>query len=237
MNKALVLFLSLIVLSAPAFAARPLVTDDFKTVRTGKIRIEAGSNSSVPRAGGDTIGSATFQVKYGLADNMDFGVKIPYSFSVPVGLGDAVLRAKLKLIQTGENDGLSLRADIKLSNADTSIGLGSGYKDYAAVIIYSREISGYRTHYNLGYALVGIAPGAAAADQIEYSAAVERRVSPGADIICEYYGTSASTGAAGNIQIGGKWQTSEHYRVDVGYSVALNDNSNNVSTFGVTADF
>jgi hypothetical protein len=238
MKKVIAVFiLFLIGMSPPVLASRPLVTDDFGIVDKGKFEIEAGSNSETPRAGGASAGSAALQVKYGALENFDLGLEVPYSFSDPVGLGDMTVKAKLKVLEFDENDGVAVSANLKLANADVSTGLGSGYLDYSANFIYSREISGYRTHYNVGYAFIGVPSGAAEANVINYSAAVEKEVYPGGDIVCEYYGTSASAGAAGNIQIGGRLQTSKYFRVDTGFSVAMNDNSGNVATIGVTAEF
>ncbi len=238
MKKIVAFFLVLLFgVSVPVFAARPLVTDDFGTVDKGKFELELGSNSETPRAGGASAGSAALQVKYGAFENFDLGVEVPYSFSDPVGVGDMTVKAKLKLAEFDESNGFSVSANLKLANADASTGLGSGYPDYSANLIYSREISGYRTHYNVGYTFVGVPAGAAEANVINYSAAVEKEVYSGADIAAEYYGNSSSAGAAGNVQIGGRYQMNDHVRVDTGYSIALTDNSNNVATIGVTADF
>lgn len=221
-----------------AFAARPLVTDDFGTVEKGRFEIEAGSYSTAQSAGGNTAGSALFQAKYGLFESFDLGIEMPYSLSLPVGFGDALVCAKLKLAEFGDNDGLSLRAGVKLSNADASSGLGTGYADYCVLAIYSREISGFRTHYNVGYTLVGVPSGVAQANVINYSAAMEKEVYPGADIVLEFFGSSTSSAPSnGSIQIGGRWQVDPAYRVDTGYSVDIDNNSQDTATIGVTFTF
>ena len=224
--------------SIPAFAARPLVTDDFGTVEKGRFEIEAGSYSTAQSAGGNTAGSALFQAKYGLLESFDLGIEMPYSLNLPVGFGDAVVSAKLKLHEFGENDGLYLRLGAKLTNADASSGLGTGHSDYSVLAIYSREISGFRTHYNIGYTLVGIPSGAAQANVINYSAAMEKEVYPGADIVLEFFGSSTSSAPSNaSVQIGGRWQIDPLYRVDTGYSVDIDNNSQDTATIGVTFIF
>ena len=237
-RKSLGVFMSVILISSPVFAARPLVTDNFRPVEKGKIQIEAGSYSSAPSNGSSAAGSAAFQVKYGLAGILDLGLKMPYSFSLPVGFGDGEVNAKLKLAEYGKNSGLALKARVKLSNGEASSALGTGYMDYSATVVYSREISGFRTHYNLGYTLVGVPAGTAAANTVNYSAAMEKEVYPGADIVLEFFGKSASSAASKcSAQIGGKWQVDRTYRVDTGYSVDFDNNSQDVATIGVTFFF
>ncbi len=235
MKRTVFFLLSALILSSPLFAARPLVTDDFGTVRMGKYEIEAGSYSSAPSAGGNTVGNAVLQAKYGLLGYLDVGVEMPYYFSLPVGFGDGTINAKFKIAEYGENSGLSLRVGIKLANADASSGLGTGHADYSVLAIYSREMSDFRTHYNIGYTLVGVPAGAAEANVISYSAAVEREVYPGADIVLECFGrSSSSTRSNVSAQIGGRWQVTRDYRVDTGYSVDFDNNSQDVATIGVT---
>lgn len=234
MNKKIACFLVLtFVVVSPAFAARPLVTDDFGTVDPGKFELEVGYNSTTPKVGGTTTNGLGVSLKRGFASNFDFGVEVPYSMTVPTGVGDAVLHAKLKLLEQGENDGLTARMDVKLTNADS----GSGYADYTVMVIYSKAFGDFRTHYNLGYTLVGVAPGAPEANTINYSAALEKEVAKGTDVVAEYYAVSSSGGATGNLQVGGRWQAFEAVRFDAGFSLSLNDNSNNVATAGLTAEF
>lgn len=228
--------LTLIAVS-PSFAARPLVTDDFGTVDPGKYELELGYSSTTPKIGGGSTDGLGISFKRGFLPNFDFGIEVPYSNTAPTGIGDAILHAKLKMMESGENDGLTARVDIKLSNGDSTQGLGSGYMDYTAMVIYSKAIADFRTHYNLGYTLVGVVPGATEANTTNYSAAIEKEMTSGIDVVAEYYAVSASAGSTSNVQVGGRWQATGMIRLDAGYSLALNDNSNNVATVGLTAEF
>lgn len=197
-------------------AARPLVTDDFGTVNPGKYELEVGYSS-------ETLVS----FKRGLTSNFDFGVEVPYSLTAPTRLGDAALHAKYKLMVMGEDEGLTARLDVKLPNV-------TGFTDYSLSAIYSKKFSDFKTHYNLGHTLIG---DPTETNKSNYAAAMEKEVSPGIDIVGEYYAVSTSGGSTSNVQVGGRWQALEAVRFDAGYSLALNDNSNNVITTGLTAEF
>jgi len=222
----------------PAFAARPLVTDDFGTLDVGKYEFEAGFNSITQKM---NVGSATTglitQFKRGMSPSLDVGIELPYSMGTPSGLGDAVLHAKLKLKDLGDDEGLAIRADVKLSNGDPVRSLGSGYLDYGALFIFSKKMCGLRAHLNAGYSVVGDSSNSCDDDTFTYGAAIEKELSGGVDIAAEYTGMSCRIRNIGNVQIAGRWQAFEAVRFDAGYSIGLTDLSNNIATFGITAEF
>lgn len=227
-----------LIAASPVLAARPLVTDDFGTVDPGKYELEVGYNSTTPKAAGSATSTGLgVSFKRGFTDSFDLGIEAPYSLTAPTGLGDAILHAKYKALTVGEDEGLTARLDLKLTNGDSASGLGSGYTDYTAMLIYSKPFGGIKTHYNLGYTLVGVASGAPEANVTNYSAALEKEVATGIEVVGEYYGTSMTGGSTSNVQIGGRWQALEAVRFDAGYSLALNDSSDNVATAGLTAEF
>lgn len=233
-----VLLAGLVVLgTSPVFAARPLVTDDFGTVDSGAYELEVGYSSSTPKVGGPSTDGAALQIKRGFLSNFDLGLEIPYALTAPTGLQDAILHAKLKLMQTSDDEGLSFRLDVKLTNGDSATGLGTGYVDYAGLLIYSKAFGEYQTHYNLGYTLVGVAAGAASANTLNYSAAVVKALREDINLMAECYFVDASGTTTANAQVGVNWQVKETVKLDAGYSLALNDNSNNVIAAGVTVGF
>lgn len=227
----------IISLSVPAFAARPLVTDDFGTVDAGKYELEFGYNSITPKTGSGTTSGLVAQLKRGFTRSFDLGVELSYSMTTPSGLGDAVLHAKLKLKEFGEDEGITARADIKLSNGDAVRGLGSGFLDYGFIMILSKKLAGMNTHFNAGYVVVGDPANSSCDDTLVYGAAFERSLTGVTEIAVEYTGISCQLRNTGNLQIGGRWQAFEAVRLDAGYSIAMNDNSNNVATVGLTAEF
>ena len=228
---------ALITFSLPSFAARPLVTDDFGTVDAGRCELECGYRGQTPETGGDSAYGMYVQVKRGITSNLDLGFDIPYSCSAPSGVEDANLHVKYKIAQFGDNDGIAAKLDMKLTNGNIDQDLGTGHDDYTATLVYSKEFGGLRTHYNLGYTIVGKDPGEPQKNSVNYSAAVEKEIVSGIDAVAEYYVSSTTDSTTGNIQIGGRWQALEAIRLDAGYSVATNDNSDNVATAGMTAEF
>jgi len=239
-NKKTAMFLSVIFLmlfSLPSFAARPLVTDDFGTVDTGKYEFETGYNAITPKTGGQTISGIVAQIKRGMSPSFDIGIEMPYTMGTPSGFGDAVVHAKLKLKEIGDGEGLSFRADLKLSNGDAVQGLGSGFLDYGGLFIFSKDLSGVKSHFNAGYAVIGDVLNSCDDDAFIYGAAFEKDIVDGVNIGAEYTGVSCRIRNSGNMQVAVRWQAFENVRFDAGYSIAMNDNSSNISTVGVTAEF
>lgn len=229
------MFFLLLVISAPVFAASPLVTDDFSTVDPGEYELVFGQGIEITKLEKQGTNYYFGIIRRGLFDNIDLGIEVPYSTNPPVGIEDLILRAKYNLIKEGENDGLSIRADIKLANADSSSGLGSGYLDYGAIVIYSKAFGDFRTHYNLGYTFVGVSPIEEEANTISYSAAFEKEITSEIEAVGEYCATSTSTYSTANIQVGGRWQPTETLSFNLGYTLELKDYSNNFTTVELTA--
>jgi len=224
-------------LSVPAFAARPLVTDDFGTVDTGKYEFEIGYNSITPKTGGSNASGLVAQIKRGILPNFDLGLEIPYNLSSVSGLADTVAHAKLKLLEFGEDEGMTARADAKLTNGDAAQGLGSGYLDYGVLIIVSKKISGLMAHFNVGYVFVGDSSNSCDDDTFVYGAAIEKELFKDLGFAAEYTGVSCNLKRMGNLLVAGRWQALETVRFDIGYSMAMTDASNNIATAGLTAEF
>ncbi len=237
-KKSLVfLLVASLFIPVPAFAARPLVTDDFGTVDPGKYEFEAGYNAITPKTAGQTIPGIVSQIKRGISSSFDMGLEMPYTMAAPSGFGDAVIHAKLKLKEIGDGEGLSFRADLKLSNGDAVQGLGSGFLDYGGLFIFSKNLSGVRAHFNAGYAVIGDVLNSCDDDAFIYGAAFEKDIVDGVNVGAEYTGVSCRIRNSGNIQLAGRWQALENVRFDAGYSIGLTDLSNNIATFGLTAEF
>lgn len=236
MNKQLLLVLALLLLAvAPVWAARPLVTDDFGTVDLGKYELEVGAGSTT--FAGSTTNGLGVSFKRGFTTCFDLGIEVPYSLTAPTGIGDATIHAKYKAVELGEEEGVTAKLSVKLTNGDSVSGLGSGFTDYTLIAIYSKPLAGLKTHYNLGYTLVGVAAGSPEANTINYGAAVEKELPAGVEVVGEIYGTSAAVGSENAVQLGVRWQVNELVRLDAGYSLPLNEGGVNVVTAGLTAEF
>lgn len=231
------LIIAIWLLKFPARAARPLACDDCGTVDVDKFEIELGYSKEQPRlaAPSSYLG---LQIKRGILSNFDFGVEIPYSLTSPTGIKDAILHSKIKIFSHEENEGLTGRIDVKLANADASSGLGTGYMDYSMFAVYSRKIGLFSTHYNIGYTLVGVAPGSPSANYYSYSMALEYPAFEGkGDAVFELIGNSSKDPHPMNIQIGGRFGITERLKLDAGINLGLNENSyHSLVTAGMRAE-
>ena len=239
MDKLSIYFMAfMLIASSAAYAARPLVTDDFGTLDPGGYEFEAGYNLISPKAGGGDSQGLVFQLKRGFFSGFDLGLELPYNTSAVSGLADAVLHAKLRLKDFSQEEGITARLDIKLTNGDAVTGLGSGFTDYGLLLILSKDLAGIRSHFNAGYTVVGDAANSSHDDTFVYGAAFEKELSNGIEAAVEYTGSSClQRELLNNIQIAGRWQATQAIRLDAGYSIAMSEVSNNIATVGLTAEF
>ncbi|OGC05001.1 hypothetical protein A2276_03510 [candidate division WOR-1 bacterium RIFOXYA12_FULL_43_27] len=225
--KLILLLILILVCSSPVFAARPLVTDDYGTVELGKYELEAGFNA---------VGFLS-QIKRGMAPNIDLGLEIPYNTSAVSGLADLVLHGKWRLKDFGEDEGVTVRVDAKLTNGDAARGLGSGFLDYGLIMILSKKLGGLASHFNLGYVVIGDAANSVTDDTFVYGAAVENYFQNGIGLGAEIVGICCQIRTTANLQLCARYQASDSIRFDAGYSMALTDNSSNIATGGLTCAF
>lgn len=75
MKSVYILILFLLANSLPAFAARPLSTDDATTVDKSHFELECGFEYQDKT---DDEYNWTTTLKYGLSENLDIGPEIPY---------------------------------------------------------------------------------------------------------------------------------------------------------------
>lgn len=149
-------------LSSPAFALRPLTTDDAYTVERGTFQLEAGVDAT-RQDSHDRGYSPNLTLAYGLLDQMELGIGGGYLFFNPKegrrenGLGDT--EVKLKYRPVNEKDWIpSLAASgiLKIPTASDSKGLGSGQTDFGINAIATTKIGErWIVHLNLGYTFVG----------------------------------------------------------------------------------
>lgn len=235
-NKA-ALLLILLLFAAPAFAARPLVTDDFYTVAAGGYELEIGDAAIQTQAA--QINGANLSFKRGILANFDLGIEVPYALSSPSGLNDVLLHAKYRLWERGENEGLTGRIDYKFNNGDVSQGLGSGDNDYCLMLIYSKLFGATKCHLNFGHVMVGVNAGVRSDDYFAYSAALEHPVwGENGEVVAEYVANNAASPSPAFIQLGARYLVASGLKLDAGYSVGLNNNtSKNSATAGIHYEF
>lgn len=142
-------------------AAHPLITDDTGTQRKGKVQLEVNSEFAHEKEDGAAEDGFEFVtvLSYGLADNVDIVLGIPYQHirlkedgqkSTEDGLSDISLELKWRFY---EKDGISLalKPGITLPTGDNDKGLGAGRVTYSVFFITTKEMELWAFHLNIGY--------------------------------------------------------------------------------------
>ncbi|MFA4967796.1 MAG: transporter, partial [Candidatus Margulisiibacteriota bacterium] len=191
------LFLMIIIISyIPAWACLPLTVDDCPPTEKGKVGIETGY-SSIKLSNYDGNMTAVTSIKYGLINNVDVGIDLPYLNYTQTGaqnvsgLADATVKTKINIIPLEDHfSGLSLTAGAKLSNGDANKGLGSGATDYSINSILTKELNKLTMHLNLGYTMIGQVAGQTLRNVMNYGWAFESPMLAGINLLGEVYGST-----------------------------------------------
>ena len=143
-----------------------LITNDTGTQGKGKLLIEVNSEFTYDKETVEGIkiketgGEAATILSYGIIDNVDIILGLPYQWTKTKeggtttsdvdGISDMSLEVKWKFY---EKDGLSfaLKPGITLPTGDENKGLGNGKASYGIVLITTKEIEPWAFHLNLGY--------------------------------------------------------------------------------------
>ena len=151
---------------ATTWAAHPLITDDAGTQGKGKFQLEVNGQYDSDKettAGVETKstgGQAAATLSYGIIDNADLVLNVPYVWGKVTedgvstydekGLSDVSFEVKWRFF---EKDGLSvaLKPGISFPTGDDEKGLGTGKTGYHMFLIGSKEAGPWAFHANLGY--------------------------------------------------------------------------------------
>jgi len=151
---------------AASWAAHPLITDDAGTQGKGKFQLEVNGqyDSDKETVSGVSVkstgGQAGSTLSYGVIDNADLVLNVPYVWGkvtedgVSVydekGLSDISFEVKWRFF---EKDGLSLglKPGISFPTGNDEKGLGTGKTGYHLFFIGSKEAAPWAFHANLGY--------------------------------------------------------------------------------------
>jgi len=166
MFRKIVVVVVVLLWSGLAFAAHPLITDDTGTQGKGKFQLEVNSEFNYDKEAKEGItteatgGAVATALSYGITDNIDVVLGIPYQWfkvkedgevtSKENGISDMSLELKWRFF---EKDGLSLalKPGITLPTGDDKKGLGTGRATYGLYFITTKEIEPWAFHLNLGY--------------------------------------------------------------------------------------
>ena len=152
---------AVLILSGPAYATHPLITDDAGTEGKGGFLLEV--NFEYGNDDEDGIRTETYDAEtsfnYGITENADVIFTIPYQYYRTKSMGaedseDGITDLGLELKwRFFEKKGLSLAAKpvVSFPTGDEKRGLGAGRVTYGGYVIATYERGPLAVHYNLGY--------------------------------------------------------------------------------------
>jgi hypothetical protein len=161
MIKKIFAMIAVVLWYGAAFAAHPLITDDTGTQGPGNFQVEINGQYGHEEEDGVTENAVELAaiLSYGINDNMDIVLGIPYQYVRTKdseetvdedGLSDMSIETKWRFY---EKDGLSfaLKPGVTLPAGDEEKGLGNGRVSYGLVVITTKEAAPLTFHFNLGY--------------------------------------------------------------------------------------
>ena len=170
--------------SGPAFALLPYVASETAVpVDRGKSRLDLSFSHDRWTSRLSTY-ALTGELSYGLINNLEFSVEVPYLFRTVKGdkdedgLGDLTLKAKIRFIKGREANPVSIAGQlaVKFPSCNEDKGLSqecTGEPDVAIRAIASKEFFPVTVHLNIGYIFIGNPPNASLDDVFTYSAAFD----------------------------------------------------------------
>lgn len=172
--------------SKPAFAFLPyLASETAVPVDRGKSRLDLSFDyEKVNQDQAVSRYALNFELSYGLINNLEFAVDVPYRF-IKVedaededGLGDLTLRAKIRFIKGREANPVSIagQLSVKFPSCDEDKDLSpecTGEADVGVRAIATKEFFPVTVHLNLGYLFIGNPPNTELDDVITYSLAFD----------------------------------------------------------------
>lgn len=229
---AVVLFASV----GSAFAGRPLSTEDTGTAGEGAFEVEVGVDY-LRYENDDEEVAPGFALIYGLTDNLDIGLGVPFLFLRPdggsneEGISDLELCLKCRFLEEGECcPSLALVGFVTLPTGDEDRGLGAGNSDMGLLLVASKDLCNMTCHLNLGYQYVGSGE---PNDVFLYGAAFERPLTEKWTLVGEIVGETSSAPDAANALLGVTYAIRENAVLDFGFSYDLTDERASAD-FGVT---
>ena len=156
----------LVGLVATSHASHPLITDDTGTQGKGKFQLEVNGEFNYDKeteegvTTKETGGEVAPILSYGIVDNLDIVLGVPYQWnrtkgdgtivSDEDGISDMSLELKWRFYEK-DGLGLALKPGMTLPTGDDEKGLGTGRATYSLYFITTKEIEPWAFHLNLGY--------------------------------------------------------------------------------------
>lgn len=229
--------------SGEVLAYRPLGTEDAGVAGKGVAQTEVSWDYL--KWGNDEVKNENvflFVPIYGLTENLELSVEIPYLIhnlkgdGSEEGIGDINLVAKCLLVKEGEKKpAFVVKGVVKMDNGDEDKGLGSGDKDYSLFAAASKTLRDIILHGMFGYTHVGDKEDKNLRDITLFGIAADYALTETFHILAEYSGTrhpdrTAEEDDPRNALTGITYKVSDHLTLDAAYRWGLSDSVPDWST-------
>jgi len=243
--------------SHPALAHRPLTTQSAYPLEIHRIKLESGIRyTNFPK--GDEAYSLDIELNYGIINNLDVGIEVPYVFWQPQNeesvqtVGDMILKSRLLFLKGREGNPISLTIQpffkVPTPKNDTQVlqsgpGLSTGETDFGFVFIATREISPLVAHMNLGYTFINKPSfGRDYENVFSFKLALEYEgTKKGLELVGELSGETNKDPSGDDllsVLLGARFVLKEGVSADVGYGIGVSNASpDSTATMGLTMDF
>ena len=258
-NLILIIFTCILlntIISGQVSAHRPLTTQTAYPVDVHKIKLERGIKY-VNFPADDEAYSLDVELNYGVINNLDIGVEVPYVFWRPEAgekvdtIGDMILKSRLLFLKGREGNPLSLTIQpfykVPSTENDKSVlrsgpGLSTGETDFGFLFIGTREMDYITAHMNLGYVFINRPSfGSDYQNVFSFKLAMEYKALNNIELVGELTGEknkNAHDDDIFSILLGTRFPLTDDILIDAGFNVGLSDSSPDyVATMGLTMGF
>ncbi len=240
-----------------ASAHRPLTTQTAYPVNIHKVRLESGLRYN-NLSDGDESFNVDIELNYGVVNNLDIGIEIPFVFWRPEQgeqfntSGDMILKSRLLLLKGREGNPITLTIqpffklptpENKPPKLQSGPGFSTGETDFGFLFIAERELSPLtKALMNIGYVFINRPDfGTDYQNIFIFKLAMENKLDNNLALVGELTGATNENPNKDDIftiLIGVRKQLRDGISVDAGYSTGLSDvGPDSVLTMGVTKDF
>jgi outer membrane putative beta-barrel porin/alpha-amylase len=184
--------------ATPAWAGRPLDTEDTATLDPGRAELEL--SLALAQDSGDRAWAGAVALNAGVAPSLELGVELPGAYlqregiADQAGVGDLVLVLKHRVLgETEWRPALLANLRVRLPTGDADRGLGADGVDVLARLAVSKTFASLTLTLNGGYVFV---TADRARDAWLVSGAGEYRVSPAWTVVAEVASVLGARAAA-----------------------------------------
>ena len=241
-TRLMTLALAIIVTAAPAWAGRPLTTEDTGTLDPGVVELEVGLDYVRTRAEDAVFFPGPLAFNIGILPRLEATVATlalvvdPADGPSRAGVGDSAVRLKYRLVdETERMPALMAAVAARLPTGDPDRGLGERGVDVQALAIASKTVGPVTLTMNAGYLF---ATHDRDGDAVDVNASVEAVVTRAWSLVGEVVSELATTSRAADrvvLRAGTVYALGARVRLDAAAAFGVTRASPDVVlTFGIT---